>query len=772
MAQSNMKLLDQTQKPYVKTEIGESGTLISKPIDTQNVISFLPIYFVLTKPVPNSNIEAGIEGLRNSIEIANINITERDMWLDTLFQMHAIMKLSKERITDSYDPDATPQAYDNSIKPRSKRGLIESIAPQGSWVGDVISSWTGLASFSGLLKVAEETENNYDRFQELWIHQKKLFSVMNSTSQYIHRNRNDIDNIHKGLTTLTTQMQEIANIIDEKSAMQKFRNDFRDHMATLRTFVTNFEQACHGFLTQLSFLQQARLNSMIMTENVITALGNSLEEGSLPTRDFIYSYLQPIHVESTQEHIVYGVKMPILSDTPYERYLYTHIPIWYNGSYVRVLNHEDSLTLNTEESGWYLDSHSSCIGDRYNKHCLEPYLDRSDGCLYSIVTRKDTTSCDWHIRKGPKHDALVKRVSPDKVVISPKREIETYITCSDRTPMTETISVPTLFSMKESCAIEINRLLVRTYPEHWDKDHEVRIPSWLNYNMPSINISFEPSEELSKFIVERFKYDDSVIVSNSDSIRKFLGQPMVKNERLWQRPNLKGQLGNPVSVAGLSMSGIVLIILISYILYKCLMKNKCNFDRLKGSANRRDENKDNQEGQEMAFLADCDYERRLREMEATTQRLIQLTNEIEERERTPVWGKDWPTLPYPSSPTSRSSLSTGHQSNLNPTISSTSTPKHSNNGAQYGSLRSGEFSVISASTIPETPSNSDATSNITRSPVVSPWEASENSSSNTELNKTYKVEVTHADGMNREGELPTTIITEAVVHTASQSSSA
>ena len=199
-----------TVQPYVKTTLDNIGTLVSQPISTRNIMKFLPTYFVLNRPQPAPNLESSLKALLTELE-ALPEIPEKQIWVNSVFQVESMLVMSREKIADSYELHGNQQQFDNSlnIPSRVKR----------DWFGTLLSSWTGLASLDSLLKAADEVENNYDRLSELWVNTENLYSVVNSSSQYIRRNKNSIDNLNTAMTSLTDNVQRIAEIMQEKARM-------------------------------------------------------------------------------------------------------------------------------------------------------------------------------------------------------------------------------------------------------------------------------------------------------------------------------------------------------------------------------------------------------------------------------------------------------------------------------------------------------------------------------------------------------------------------
>ena len=171
----------ETLKPYVKLDLEDIGTLVSQAFSTKNIERFMPCYFILDIPKPAPDLESNLKKLYVEIQNqADENLPEKDIWTSSIYQIESIIKLSKEKITDSYKKNVN--TYHNSksipISQREKRDVIQHFAQQGSWIGEWLGAATGLASLSDLLKVADEVDNNYDKISELWVENDNLFSIL------------------------------------------------------------------------------------------------------------------------------------------------------------------------------------------------------------------------------------------------------------------------------------------------------------------------------------------------------------------------------------------------------------------------------------------------------------------------------------------------------------------------------------------------------------------------------------------------------------------
>ena len=504
---------------YKIEEMDSGGTLISDPIPTKIVDNFLSCYFVLHKPRPSPEILLGIRSLKENLDQANQDeIPEKSVWIESLGQMENSIILSKEKITEP-TRKANFATKGNSYRSgdihrtgRKKRTLASGLQ-QSNMLASILRDWIGIASLQDLVFLAKHVDKNYDRINEVYLNQQRLYSIVNSTSSYVAENRIDIQNLNEGIKNTTKSIASLYKNLLEANEKIELGNQIRDKIAELRTYTSNLQLATTGYQIARSFLEQAKLNSIILPTDSVNELQNNINGQHMPELEFIYKYIQPTFVESTENYVVYVALIPILKPAIFERYILIHMPVFINDSITRRLNEKEIITISTQTPEWFYDTESACIGSKYDASCIISYLDEARNCLYDLITNRKTVNCQWSYEKTDTN-ILSRRIDRQRLIVSVGSPELAKFNCPGHTPTHETVTGISLITTYSPCSISIGSMYIPSY--HAVKRNNYTIPNYIKYSNPILNLDIKKHKKMENYVIPQFEFEKRIAISDND----------------------------------------------------------------------------------------------------------------------------------------------------------------------------------------------------------------------------------------------------------------
>ena len=133
----------QARNSFIIKEIENSATFMSNAFPTYVIDSFLATFFIFKKPLASKDIETKMESLLKKLQSTDTDaIPERDVWIQSLFQFETILRMSKEKLTDSFDLSRKTGRMEGD---RAKRSLAHNLIPEPNILGFILKSITGVA---------------------------------------------------------------------------------------------------------------------------------------------------------------------------------------------------------------------------------------------------------------------------------------------------------------------------------------------------------------------------------------------------------------------------------------------------------------------------------------------------------------------------------------------------------------------------------------------------------------------------------------------------
>ncbi|XP_037915046.1 uncharacterized protein LOC119653958 [Hermetia illucens] len=499
------------------------------------------------------NLQTGIARLHN---ICN-QLHNNNSCLATTMQLNHLL-------SDIAVNNELLRPFNNEMSRRHKRGALNI-------VGNLANSLFGVLDSDYATKMTETIKNLKGNDEHLLQLMKNQTSIVDSTVNVM---MNLEQSTHKSMQTLNvalnhtaTQTNKIAKEVWEQEVMQTFSSA----ALQLLLSVNHYQKVQTSLLDILIDTHHGKFNPQLLApQQLQQELSNIREELPphlrVPTKsnDLLELYnIMTIEGRIMAEHIIFRLKLPLISVESFELFYIVPVPISANGIATAITTTLRYLIVNWDRDQYYP------MPDQEVEHCHRTqklnYVCRQRHPLYRIGSRVNACEMSFISHIPSKERCKMSKLdNPSRWIQLPNtnrwiyffEDKEINIGCG--TTVTQmTLSGSGIIELREGCTIREESLTIQA--------HQV-FPS-------TINISFTPIQNLTEFVLPPHSSELSNDEGIGESLLKNLTELKMDLYNLQQREHLVTTIlpkdVHHITIAYICLGGILTVVIYLYWKHRC-----------------------------------------------------------------------------------------------------------------------------------------------------------------------------------------------------------